>query len=192
VADWRRYFSPSQNLAVAVRGLHMSRYGVIENEQAIPPWFLGGGNYVRGYSLESFQPFECPPPPLDPSGLPLPPRPQEEGCPTFARLVGHRLAVANLELRVPVLGFDHYGLFRFPWLPTELVFFGDAGLAWDKNHPPTLELSRSALERVPVFSTGVSARFNVAGIFVLEAYHAYPFQRPGRGSHWGFLVSPGW
>jgi hypothetical protein len=45
---------------------------------------------------------------------------------------------------------------------------------------------------VPVFSAGVSARLNVAGLLVLEAYHAYPFQRPDRGSHWGFLVSPGW
>ena len=192
VADWRRYFAPSQNLTVAARGLHMSRYGDIQNVQAIQPWFLGGGNFVRGYALESFQPFECPPPPVDPSGFPLPPRPHEEVCPTFSRLVGQRLAVANLELRVPLLGFDHFGLIRFPWLPTELVLFGDAGLAWDKDHPPTLELSRSALERVPVFSAGVSARLNVAGLLVLEAYHAYPFQRPGRGSHWGFLVSPGW
>jgi hypothetical protein len=192
VADWRRYYSPSQNLTVAVRGLHMSRYGGIENTEAIPPWFLGGGTYVRGYALESFQPFECPPPPVDESGLPLPPRPREEVCPTFSRLVGQRLAVANLELRVPLLGFDNFGLIRFPWLPAELVFFGDAGLAWDPDHPPTLKLSRSALERVPVFSAGVSARFNVGGILVLEAYHAYPFQRPERGAHWGFLLSPGW
>jgi hypothetical protein len=45
---------------------------------------------------------------------------------------------------------------------------------------------------VPVFSTGVSARFNVMGFMILEAYYALPFQRPTKGWHWGFQVSPGW
>jgi len=27
---------------------------------------------------------------------------------------------------------------------------------------------------------------------VLEAYYAYPFQRPEKGPHFGFVLSPGW
>jgi len=45
---------------------------------------------------------------------------------------------------------------------------------------------------VPVFSAGVSARFNILGYLVLEAYYAYPFQRPGKGGHLGFNIAPGW
>ena len=44
---------------------------------------------------------------------------------------------------------------------------------------------------MPVFSAGVAARFNILGIFVLESYYAYPFQRPDRGWHWGFALIPG-
>ena len=27
---------------------------------------------------------------------------------------------------------------------------------------------------------------------VLEVYYAHPFQRPGKGSHFGFQLQPGW
>jgi hypothetical protein len=32
----------------------------------------------------------------------------------------------------------------------------------------------------------------VLGYLVFEAYYAYPFQRQGRGAHFGFVLSPGW
>ena len=51
---------------------------------------------------------------------------------------------------------------------------------------------RSGGLRVPVFSVGAGARFNIFGFLILEAYRAYPFQRPERGPHWGFVLSPGW
>ena len=38
---------------------------------------------------------------------------------------------------------------------------------------------------------GASARFNVFGFMLLEAYYAYPFQRPDKGWHWGFQLAPG-
>jgi hypothetical protein len=47
-------------------------------------------------------------------------------------------------------------------------------------------------ERVPVFSAGISARVNVLGYLVVEAYYVKPFQRPGVGSHFGFQIQPGW
>jgi hypothetical protein len=43
-----------------------------------------------------------------------------------------------------------------------------------------------------VFSAGMSARVNLLGFAVLEAYYAYPFQRPEKGWHWGFQLYPGW
>ena len=189
-ADWRRYFSPMRNLTVGVRALHYGRYGLDiapEQQSGFSPLrelFLGFETFIRGYSFESFETLEC--------GNPIQGAPTGSSCPTFDRLFGHRLAVGSLELRVPFIGVEQFGIINFPFLPTELVLFADGGLAWDPDNPPTLEWSRSSSERVPVFSTGVSARFNVLGFMILEAYYAYPWQRPDKGWHWGFNLSPGW
>tara|TARA_B100001964_G_scaffold208802_1_gene241748 strand:- start:882 stop:1220 length:339 start_codon:yes stop_codon:yes gene_type:complete len=110
----------------------------------------------------------------------------------FNRLQGQQLAVANIELRIPLIGVEQYGLINFQFVPVELVAFADAGLAWDSDNPPVLAFSRSGYERVPVFSTGISARANVLGFLILEAYYAYPWQRPQKGWHWGFNIAPGW
>ena len=37
--------------------------------------------------------------------------------------------------------------------------------------------------------SGVAARMNVLGFMILEAYYAYPFQRPEKGPHFGFQVA---
>jgi hypothetical protein len=47
-------------------------------------------------------------------------------------------------------------------------------------------------DRIPVFSTGVSFRFNLMGYAILEAYAAHPFQRPKKNWVWGFQLAPGW
>ena len=47
-------------------------------------------------------------------------------------------------------------------------------------------------ERVPVFSTGLSARINVLGYLIFETYLAKPFQRPMKDWVWGFQLAPGW
>jgi len=190
-ADWRRYFAPDKNLTVAVRGLHYGRYGLDLDpgtQGAFSPLrelFLGFETFIRGYAFESFDAAECGEPI---QGLPA----GSSSCPTFDRLFGHRLAVGSLELRIPLIGVERLGLINFPFLPTELVLFADGGLAWDPANPPTLEWSRSSSARVPVFSTGVSARVNVLGFMILEAYYANPWQRPEKGWHWGFNMAPGW
>ncbi len=185
IADWRRYYSPGTNLTVAVRGLHYGRYGLgaEENTQGgfglLNPLFLGFETFIRGYAWESFSGAECV------GG-------SNGSCPVLDRLFGQRIALANFELRVPLVGVEQFGLINFPFLPTELLVFADGGLAWDDDNPATLEFKTRTAERVPVFSTGVSARFNILGFLILEAYYAYPFQRPDKGWHWGFQIAPGW
>lgn len=190
IADWRRYFSPNLNLTFGMRALHYGRYGLTEEENdrdgfgILQPLFLGYETLVRGYAYESYSGFEC----------------QREGqlpdaissCPSFDRLFGQRVGVANVELRVPLIGVEEYGLLNFPFLPTDLVLFADGGVAWDGDNPASLEWARSSGKRIPVFSTGISARFNILGVMILEAYYAYPFQRPEKGWHWGFSLAPGW
>jgi hypothetical protein len=187
IADWRRYYSPTKNLTIGARGMHYGRYGLTSTENQsdgfglLNPLFLGYETFIRGYSFDSFSSEEC--------GVPTG---GNSRCGAFDRLLGQQIAVANFEFRIPFLGVEQYGIINFPFLPTELVAFADAGMAWDADNPATLEWSRDPAKRVPVFSTGVGARFNVLGFMILEAYYAYPWQRPDKGWHWGFNMAPGW
>jgi Tol biopolymer transport system component len=176
LADWRRYFFRAP-VTLALRGLHYGRYGKDADSDRLTPLFLGEQTLVRGYSFGSFEAGEC-------SGT--------STCPEFDRLIGSRVAVANLELRVPLFGTSQFGLIDFPALPTELSVFLDAGAAWTGDQGVELDLARRSAERTPVLSTGISARVNLLGYLVLEAYYAYPFQRPDKGWHWGFQIAPGW
>ena len=189
VADVRRYLSPTQNLTFAFRGLHFGRYGnnldSNRNTAAIQPYFLGYETFIRGYSFESFRASECAATASEPGAV-------AGTCPGFDRLFGHRLGVVNLEIRVPLFGTPRFGLFNFPYLPTEIFTFADVGLAFNSLDEVDFNFVRSGGRRVPVFSVGAGARFNIFGFLILEAYRAYPFQRPDRGPHWGFVLSPGW
>jgi hypothetical protein len=56
----------------------------------------------------------------------------------------------------------------------------------------TADFAQSEPDRKPVVSTGLSARMNILGYVIFEAYYAYPFQRPDKGAHFGFQLMPGW
>ena len=95
-------------------------------------------------------------------------------------------------MRVPLFGNSQWGLFSLPFLPTELVLFGDAGVAWYANDRPRFAFDQDATDRVPAVSAGVSARINVLGYAVVELYYAKPFQRAARDWVFGFQLAPGW
>ena len=185
LADQRRYFFRSP-FTFAVRGLHYGRYGPdADSERFLSPLYLGYETLVRGYAIESFEPeVEC----TTEQGGQI----TQNNCPEFERLIGSKIGVANAELRVPLFGVPGFGLINFAFLPTELAAFVDAGVAWDDDEKPELRFDRNTPERVPVVSAGLSARMNLLGYIILEAYYAYPFQRPGKGAHWGFNIAPGW
>lgn len=194
--DLRRYFSPNNNITFAVRGLHLGRYGndfSSEKAQVIQEYYLGFETLVRGYAFESFS-FD----PSDPSSaeclnsLPDLALEQITGCPNMDRLFGHKVGVVNFEIRVPLFGTSQFGLINFPFLPTELVLFSDAGMAWNDFSSIEFDISRRPTGVSPVFSSGASARFNILGVLILEWYYAIPWQRPEKGGHFGFLISPGW
>jgi len=181
--DYRRYYSPNMNLTLAVRGMHVGRYnygGDFLQSQYFNPFFLGYETLIRGYAYESFSGKEC--------GTNA-----DGSCPAFDRMFGQRLAVANVELRVPFVGTEQFGLINLPYVPMELIAFTDVGVAWDdENLVDFWGYSDSPTERVPMFASGVGARFNLLGMLILEAYYAYPYQRPDKGWHWGFNLAPGW
>ena len=188
-ADSRKYFFTRPPgfprrvpVTLAVRALHYGRYGIDASAGQLTPLYLGQGQLVRGYSTRSFQTVEAYNTYLD-------------------RLLGSRLAVASAEVRLPLLGVPQLGLLSFPYLPTELVLFADAGFAWGRSpffgigRVPTdeqlQELEDAGLDlcdvtrcygadfsdQRPVFSTGVSARVNLLGALIVEPYYAFPISR---------------
>ncbi|HEU5480452.1 MAG TPA: BamA/TamA family outer membrane protein, partial [Candidatus Tumulicola sp.] len=114
---------------------------------------MGDPQLVRGYDVNSINSNECV-------------SSTTSSCPVFDRLIGSKMAVANVELRIPVLGSDQFGLINFPYLATELSPFVDAGVAWTSANPPNIEFSTTSQGRVPIVSAGVSMRVNVLGYLV--------------------------
>ncbi len=180
LADYRRYFFKSP-VTLAVRGMHYGRYGGGAADPRFQPIYIGQNQLIRGYDANDFQTSDCTP---SASG--------SNACPEYSRLSGSRIGVANIELRIPVLGTERLGLINFPYLPLEVAPFFDAGVAWTSDESPSVRFDQRTADRVPVFSTGVTARLNVFGYAVVEMFYAHPFQRPGRSGVFGFQLAPGW
>ena len=168
LADYRQYYF-ARPITFAFRGLHYGRYGrSAEDSSHMYPLFLGEESIMRGYGVGSFDQNEC----------------GQRSCPVFDRLLGSRLAVVSAEIRIPVFGVPEYGLINFPYLPLTLSPFIDAGEAWNSQQAPTFSTNQANF-RIPVVSTGISARINLLGYAVIEGYVAHPFQRPGKNWVYG-------
>ena len=178
LADYRRYFMPVRPFTFATRLLHYGRYAKDGEDSRLQPLFLGQEGLVRGYSYGSFDGSECVAPPSDPNS-----------CPVFDQLLGSRVVVGNAELRFPLfgalgIGSGYYGIF-----PIEFAVFGDAGLAWDNGHKPSVFGGSGT--RDPVFSAGAGLRINLFGFVVAEVDLVRPFNRPGKDWIWQFQLQPG-
>jgi Tol biopolymer transport system component len=180
LGDTRRYLF-MRPVTFAMRGMSYGRYGGGSEDTRLSPIYLGQPAFIRGYDPNNFSVEECVVASTD-----------ADPCPEFNRLVGSRIALANFELRVPLFGNEEFGLFNLPFLPTEIAPFFDVGVAWRRGESPELRFERGGAARVPVMSTGVSARVNVLGYLVGEVFYVYPFQREIKGAHFGFQLQPGW
>jgi outer membrane protein assembly factor BamA len=114
--------------------------------------------------------------------------------------VGSRVALANVELRVPIIRQLVVGnALGLP--PVEGFVFADAGTAWgsiEGNSGQIIKTSatfrrgveEAVSERGIVTSAGVGARMNLFGYFVIEGVYVKAFERE-RGFHWQFSLQPG-
>ena len=188
-ADLRKYFR-LKPVTLAVRGYNYSRFG--QDEDRLYPLFVGYNYLVRGYEANSFY---------------------KKGTGAMNgfdinQLVGTKIAVANIELRLPFTGPKRLAAIESKFLFSDLNAFFDIGLAWDrdsevafKSEPskigtrlnPQTGQTEDIYERIPAMSAGVSLRVNVFGYFVLEPYFAIPFQRKDiKGGVFGLTFAPGW
>jgi hypothetical protein len=192
--DYRRYFFV-EPVTFAMRGLHVGNYGAqIDSDLLgfpIGQEFMGEPfrqGFLRGYSYNSVFNEEC--------------RLDEVACNSIlGQLRGTRMGIASAEIRLPVIGTDAFGFFNFPYLPTELVLFTDAGVTWTQENLRDLTFSNEPANgnpgsefnaARPLVSAGISARFNVLGALVLETFYAKPFQRETVSWDFGVLLQPGW
>ncbi len=177
LGDLRRYVMPFEPLTLAGRILHLGRYGSGADDGRLAQLFIGYPSLVRGYDFRSFDFRQCNP------NLPI------EDCSEFTtleQLFGTRMAVGNLEARLPLLG--PLGILgqsaAVP--PIDLIGFYDAGVAW------TAASKASFLDgpRDPVSSAGVGLRVNLLGFAIGEVAWVTPFERPDKDSFVTFSLTP--
>jgi len=168
--DARRYWMPVRPLTLAARIEHVGRYGSGATDPRLTPLVAGLQTLVRGYDLKTYAADVC--------GR------TATSCSVIDELTASRLALLNLELRMPLLGpltgnIDYGG-----HVPIELIAFADAGALWTRRAG---EQSDQAQFR----SIGAGGRANIGG-FVVELTAARPFDRTTDGWTVGFLLRPGW
>ena len=190
-ADVRRYFY-AEPFTFAFQALHVGNYGAsFSDEFGIGNEYIGypyGQGFVRGYSVQGIangirENGGCTPVEGDPT---------RSRCAEIDRLFGTRALTTRAEIRIPLLGPERLSLIPFQYVPTTLAPFVDAGVTWTNDEGPDLFTfdTKSADTTIPVVSTGVSARFNILGSILLEAYYARPFQRRDTTWELGFRISP--
>lgn len=179
LADYRRYDYlglPFFNLATRI--LFVGRFG--RNEEEFP-MYLGSTELVRGYTYASFQRSECGTTSAQ----------SVSGCGSVDQLIGSRIAVANVELRVPLIRNLTLGVLPIGFPPIEGALWFDAGLAWSRGADVRWSRPEYAPEtvRAPVTSYGFGLRANVLGFLILRLDYAVPRQRT-HGGYWMVSLGP--
>ena len=157
IADMRRYFRTAP-VTFAIKGVHFGRWGRDSDDGRLGRLYLGVPSLLRGYSDGSFRGTEC-----TSAG-------SQTGffsCPVFEQLIGSRIAVGNLEVRLPLLG--GLGVIRAPGVPpVEVGAFYDIGKAWSTNTDPNCSMACEFDDRQWLSSAGLLARVNLFGFMIAE------------------------
>jgi outer membrane protein assembly factor BamA len=179
LADYRRYDPIIFNtITIATRFLGSASIG--RDESAFPK-YIGRPEYVRGYDQANFTGYEC----TSYIG-------GGASCNT-AQLVGSRVAVANAEIRFPLIRRFDLGNLPIGLPPIEGLLFYDAGLAWSKGQKVSLTQPDNydfELQRFPLRSYGAGIRVNLFNLAILKWDYAIPLDKPGRKANWTFSLGP--
>jgi hypothetical protein len=158
LADYRRYVMPVRPYSLAIRVLHSGRYGRDRDDARLLSSFLGSRYFVRGHTVDARY---CPPDPTRVCG---------------DDLLGSRLLVTNLELRMPLWGMFTRQLEYGP-LPADVFVFADGGGVWSEGR------------RGFISSLGGGVRLNASGLPVeVAAIRSLDGPRPRWQFDVGFRV----
>jgi len=186
--DLRKY-QRIKPITLAARAYTYMRVG--SGEDRLYPLYIGYPFLVRGFESASFYNSNSN---------------YSEGF-NLDQLMGSRIAVVNLEARLPFTGPERLAAIKSGILFSDLNLFFDMGLAWNAGDQITFKTQPDAIgtvtnsdgttttvyERVPAMSAGLSLRVNIFGYFVLEPYYAFPFNRKDvKFGTFGLNFAPGW
>lgn len=192
LADGRKYwrFAP---VTLAVRGMSYSRF--IDQSRTVYPFYVGNMGFVRGLGSILNNNVES-------LGL------------TFSQLIGSKLMLGNVELRLPFTGPKKLAIIPSRYFISDLNLFFDIGTAFDDysefkdgrerdviqrddNGNILLDSNGSPITTIQtikptlVSSVGISMRVNLFGALILEPYYARPLIEGGRFA-FGLNIVPGW
>jgi hypothetical protein len=173
LVDGRRYFMPKRPVTIAVRGVHIGRYGRDSEDDEIVDIYIGHPESVHGYGYGSFTPIECPDGSFD-------------QCPIFNSMLGSRALVMNIEARAPLVGLFK-GELDYGRVPIEIAGFFDAGVAWSSGSLPWF---LGGTQRA-VRSAGLAGRINALGLLIVEVAASRPFDRVSRSWQWQVSMRQG-
>jgi hypothetical protein len=167
--DHRIYLMPVKPYTIAARFVHLGQYGRDASDPRLVPAFLGSRQFVHGYGWGSLR---C--------------QPDGRGeCGAYDDLLASRLAVGNVEIRVPIMGMLS-GELRYRPVPAEAFVFADTGYVWAQPQAFTFaEPSRRLIG-----SFGIGARLNAFGL-PLEIAAVRALTAPARGWSFDFSFRPG-
>jgi outer membrane protein assembly factor BamA len=151
------------------------------NESAFPK-YIARPDFVRGYDRNSSFYLTCPIIGANPSNC------------SAVQLLGSRVAVANAEVRFPLVRRFELGILPIALPPLDGLFFYDAGVAWSKdqsvylNRPANYDVAR---QRYPLRSYGAGLRLNLFNYAVIRWDYAIPLDQPGsKKGFWTWSLWP--
>ncbi len=175
LADYRRYDPIIFNrLTFATRFLSSVSVG---RDETFFQKYIGRPDFIRGYDRANFGRVDC----TSTIGTSL-------DC-NNTQLAGSRVAVANAELRFPLIRrFDIGTAFGLP--PVDGLLFYDMGLAWSEGQKAYLKKPDNfdpATQRFPLRSWGAGLRVNLFNLAILRWDYARPLDAD-RKPNWTFSL----
>ena len=190
LVDYRRYDPILFNfLTISTRGFASITAGRNEGEY---PKYIGRPDFIRGYNREPYGDACTGGVSGGTSNADL-----LRSCGAL-QLFGSRVAIANAEIRFPLIRRFDLGVLPIALPPIDALVFYDVGIAWTGQAPPggvnsyggvvqtqTPSLRRPAnydplRQRIPLRSYGYGIRFNLFGFAILRWDYAWPLDSPDR------------
>ncbi len=155
--------------------MSIGRYGSgAEDPNTTWPIYLGDETLIRGYGYGSFSSDEC----VVNDAAPQTRRQPAARCSIDCSEA--RSLVVNAEFRIPLFGTEGFGLLNFPFLPTEVSPFFDAGVSYTNAQGPDFA-SHASANTIPANCAATSQRPDVdaaAGVLSVRRSHSGVQHRP--------------